>query len=740
MTKAVLFPIPFLILMAATALPAQTTPSYYTNAVNEAVWREANTIVLRQTLTAANAAAQQKDLATAKRKYEDAYQLVQQIGPVSIPREAAETKAGLVAVHMELAREAQRQGDYYQADFDVSRVLAVDPTNPDALAFKKQNDLLIAQTRGLQPDRETLQQAPAIQSQKTDAATLARDGQMLYEMGKIEEAELKLQHALELDPENRGASYYLQLCKQARYGREDRHKNLDNDDRMVQVERAWEKPVNLTTNFANPYFLTNVVHTGPGRQSIYTKMNNIQMDTVNYASLPLSEVLRQLREESLRRDPTKQGINFLFNPNIENIQSTATGLNGERPGGGAPTAINPQTGLPAEQTPTTAQPADPTTININLSLNNVSLAQVLDAICLVSDHPIKYSVEDYGIVFAQKGPDAPQYEMRTFKVDPNTFYAGLQNVNSFSFGSVNLQSTGGGGGGAGGGAGGGGQSPSGAVVPVVDVSPGAGQARQSSGGAGGGGGTTTGGTGVAQTGPGYLSNPLGDLQARVQDNGGGLLFVTTANLTRGISALAAQFFSSLGVDLSPPKTVFFNDQNGVLFVYATPQDLDLIERAIQVLNQAPPMVHIKARFIDVEQTDNAGLGFQWYLGQFSLGGGGAAVAQGGTAGSLEGPNGSVFPGNPALGTTIAGTVQSLTSGLRNAGPSIATVTGILTNPQFQMVLDAIQQRTGSQELAEPEATTISGRQTQMRATIVQPVVTGYNFQAAPAAANTTGIP
>jgi hypothetical protein len=491
--------------------------------------------------------------------------------------------------------------------------------------------------------------------------------------------------------------------------------------------------------------MTNVVYTGSGRQSIYSKLNNIQMDTVNYPSLPLNEVIHQLSEQTLQRDPEKRGINFMFNPNIETIPSSATtpGLEGR---GGPAANINPQTGLP-EQAATAPQAADATQININLSLHNVSLTELLNAICLVSDHPIKYSVEDYGIVFAEKGADSPQYEMRTFKVDPNTFYAGLQNVNSFSFGSVNITSSGaGGGGGGGGGQGGNGQSPSGAVVPVVDVSPGASSARQTSGGGGGGGaggGAGAAGGGGAASGPGYLANPLGDIQARVEDSGGGLLYVTTPNLTRGISALAAQFFSSLGVDLTPPKTVFFNDKLGVLFVYASPQDLDLIEKAIQVLNQAPPMVHIKTRFIDVQQTDNTGLGFDWYLGQFSLGGHGTAVAQGGNAGSLTvpGPDGTqtVFPGYPSA--PLANGVQSLTGGLNNGGmPALATITGILTNPNFQVVLHAIQQRQGSQELAEPEVTTISGRQTEMRATIVQPVVTGYNFQAAPAAATAGGVP
>jgi general secretion pathway protein D len=225
------------------------------------------------------------------------------------------------------------------------------------------------------------------------------------------------------------------------------------------------------------------------------------------------------------------------------------------------------------------------------------------------------------------------------------------------------------------------------------------------------------------------------------------MYVTTPNLTRDVSGLAKQFFQSLGVDLTAPKALFFNDRLGVLFVYATPQDLDIIERAIQVLDEVPPQVHIKARFIDVEQDDQAGLGFDWYLGQFNIGN--QVVGQGGQAGSLgtgtataANPSG-VFPGNTFNGTTIANGVQSLTSGLSgvNSGlPTIASVTGILTNPNFQVVLHALEQRTGTQELAEPEATTISGRQTQMRATVIQPVVTGFSFQAAPTTTTTGGVP
>ena len=48
-----------------------------------------------------------------------------------------------------------------------------------------------------------------------------------------------------------------------------------------------------------------------------------------------------------------------------------------------------------------------------------------------------------------------------------------------------------------------------------------------------------------------------------------------------------QFCAGVGVDLSPPKNLFFNDREGTWSVYASEADLDMIERAVQVLNAAP---------------------------------------------------------------------------------------------------------------------------------------------------------
>ena len=111
--------------------------------------------------------------------------------------------------------------------------------------------------------------------------------------------------------------------------------------------------------------------------------------------------------------------------------------------------------------------------------------------------------------------------------------------------------------------------------------------------------------------------------------------------TVNVSLAAKGFFTTLGVNLDPPKSVFFNDRLGVLFVRATSQDLDTIEKAIQVLNMTPPQVHIKARFIEVEQDDSTALGFDWYLGQFNMGQ--DVVGQGGTSPSLNVPVSAANP-------------------------------------------------------------------------------------------------
>src|SRR6185312_6751054 len=94
--------------------------------------------------------------------------------------------------------------------------------------------------------------------------------------------------------------------------------------------------------------------------------------------------------------------------------------------------------IPAAGAGATVEDVDLATVTISLDpgLRNVRLLDVLEAITKSADHPINYSIVDYGIEFTLKGPDQAQLHTRTFKVDPNTFYMGLQNVSTINFGAA----------------------------------------------------------------------------------------------------------------------------------------------------------------------------------------------------------------------------------------------------------------------------------------------------------------
>ncbi len=196
----------------------------------------------------------------------------------------------------------------------------------------------------------------------------------------------------------------------------------------------------------------------------------------------------------------------------------------------------------------------------------------------------------------------------------------------------------------------------------------------------------------------------------------------------------------MGVNLDPTanpgKALFFNDREGTLVVRATAQDLDMVEAAVEALNIAPPLVTIRAKFIEVTQNDIKSLGFDWYIGNFLMGNG-TVVGGGGAQPPLNGAPSAVNPGGvfpagglaPGAGSELPGLI---TSGLRNgvntapAAPALASFTGILTDPQFRVVIRALEQRDGAEALSDSQVTTMSGRQTQIQAVDIQYIAVQQN--------------
>ena len=152
---------------------------------------------------------------------------------------------------------------------------------------------------------------------------------------------------------------------------------------------------------------TNLIFTGQGRQEILSKLDRIRMDTVLFQRRGLSEVVRALNEETKKRDPEKRGISFMVDPNVVAAQAALA------------RSVDPTTGLP--EAAASAEPADINTVSINIDppLSDVRLADVMEAIVKVADKPIKYSIEDYAVVFSWKGPETEPLYTRTFKLNPN---------------------------------------------------------------------------------------------------------------------------------------------------------------------------------------------------------------------------------------------------------------------------------------------------------------------------------
>jgi general secretion pathway protein D len=202
---------------------------------------------------------------------------------------------------------------------------------------------------------------------------------------------------------------------------------------------------------------------------------------------------------------------------------------------------------------------------------------------------------------------------------------------------------------------------------------------------------------------------------------------------------AKDFLESQGVQFPPGASANFLASSSRLIVRNTQENLDLVDALVESSTGAvPSQVEIESKFIEVSQRNLKELGFDWLLGQFALGAGSGIYGGGGTVGnqfnavSPAAGNASYYPFlNPVSGTPVAGSPLGgpLTAGNRTGGVAIAanavdalllgnpvtapaagvlSLAGIFTNPQFQVVLRALNQKKGIDVLSAPKVTTKSG--------------------------------
>ncbi len=245
--------------------------------------------------------------------------------------------------------------------------------------------------------------------------------------------------------------------------------------------------------------------------------------------------------------------------------------------------------------------------------------------------------------------------------------------------------------------------------------------------------------------PDFLSSSVSGA-ADAADAGGDPF--TTGDTTGGSAlrprANAMDILKQAGIEFPQNGSAFFSASNSTLTVRNTPANLDLVANFVEgMTTKVQKMVQITAKFIEVNQKNTDEFGFDWLIGAFDVSSG--VFASGGTAGNrAAGPVGSaawpfVPPGqgttalpvgggnivtggnrsgdnaisNNAIDGLLTGNTVAEGTPESSVAPAIFGVAGVFTDPQFQVVLRALNQKKGTDLLTAPQVTTRSGQRAKV---------------------------
>jgi general secretion pathway protein D len=243
--------------------------------------------------------------------------------------------------------------------------------------------------------------------------------------------------------------------------------------------------------------------------------------------------------------------------------------------------------------------------------------------------------------------------------------------------------------------------------------------------------------------PDFLSSAVGD-------GGGGNDVVDDPFATGGEGGgtslkprqSAKEILGSHGITFPEGASAFFNPRTSTLVARNTQNNMELIEVLVQeLLKQVQNQVYITTKFVEITQRNYDELGFDWMLGQFNVADSNRVFASGGTNGnqrtgtnaqdySFVPPGGGENPvptgqfpvtsglrfGSDAVqSNAIDGLLNSISGGVDTStlSPGIFGIGGVLTDPQFQVVMRALQQRKGTDLMTAPSVVTRSGQRAKI---------------------------
>ena len=198
---------------------------------------------------------------------------------------------------------------------------------------------------------------------------------------------------------------------------------------------------------------------------------------------------------------------------------------------------------------------------------------------------------------------------------------------------------------------------------------------------------------------------------------------------------AKEYLASQGIEFPLGASANYIPNGSKLVVRNTRDNIDLLDSLVDAaVDVAPSQVDIQTKFLEINQNNIQELGFDWLLGPFSVGGG----VYGSGGGGAPGANATYPFGNPMAGGAAMSSVGDLRSGNRaisgnsidallasqsgaataladaTPAPGIFSIAGVFSEPQFQLVIRALNQKKGVDLMTAPKVTTKSGAEATVK--------------------------
>src|SRR2546430_6670151 len=534
-----------------------------------------------------------------------------------------------------------------------------------------------------------------------------------YQSGRYDLAMKRYDQVLALDPYNTAARKGQEKINNTKFKYGEEAYNETRSRQLWQVEKGWEQPVRRYGATGEPAkfgIQKNLTDTA----RINNKLNTIIIPRVEFRDATLREAVNFLREQAVENDPAtegERGINIVLPPSVQRPPPPPASASPATAGAAAPgtaPAGTPSVGAGASQA-VALPPAPPAERgSITIELNHIPLGEALRYIA--NQAGLKVKVEPYAVSLVPRTEQSGDLLVKRYRVPPE-FFGGPLDVGYYIEGTLGAQ-----------GGGGGSAQPAPVAENIIQKEA---VSYQTASGVGTGAGATSQSNlvqGTSTTRQHLLNDRqlVGRADAKTMLQSMGVQFPTIALPDGRADAASATFWP----------------HSGVLIVRNTQDNLDMVDALVDQANASQPkQVEIESKFIEITQNNLKELGFDWLLGPFNIGNhklfGAGGTSVNSTAANPANfpfvnttgqPIGDTQPGQPIGQFPVTGGNRSgslaisanaldalLFPGASGVAPGIFGLAGVFTDPQFQVVIRALNQKKGVDLLSAPKVTTKSGQ-------------------------------